>query len=76
MRSLMVGAFATLCRVMVDAGHMTLPTEDTMRSCRFCRRGINLWRGTQFAAPDACRACTEKLPEWNAQVSLRNCTRI
>jgi hypothetical protein len=52
---LMGGACATLCRVMVDADHVTWPAEDTMRSCRFCRRGINLWIGTQFAAPDVCR---------------------
>jgi len=29
-------AFAKLCRAIVDAGHMALPAEDTMRSCRFC----------------------------------------
>lgn len=64
-------AFTTLCRAIVDAGHMTLPAEDTWRSCRFCGRGTNLWIGTQFAAPDLCRVCTEKLPEWNAQTYLR-----
>jgi len=64
-------AFAKLCRAIVDAGHMALPAEDTMRSCRFCGRGTHLWIGTQFAAPDFCSPCAEQLPTWNAQAYLR-----
>jgi len=64
-------AFAILCRAIIEAGHMALPAEDTMRSCRFCGRGTNLWIGTQFAAPDLCPPCAEHLPAWNAQAYLR-----
>jgi hypothetical protein len=60
-------AFATLCRAIVEAGHMELPAEDEMRSCRFCGRGTNLWSGTQFAAPSFCQTCTDALQEWNAR---------
>jgi hypothetical protein len=60
-------AFATLCQAIVEAGHMELPAEDDMRSCRFCGRGTNLWIGTQFAAPHLCQACTETLQEWNVR---------
>jgi hypothetical protein len=60
-------AFAALCRAIVEAGHMELPAEDEMRSCRFCGRGTNLWSGTQFAAPSFCHTCTDALQEWNAR---------
>jgi hypothetical protein len=60
-------AFVTLCRAIVEAGHMELPAEDEMRSCRFCGRGTNLWIGTQFAAPSFCHTCTDALQEWNAR---------
>ena len=60
-------AFVTLCRAIVEAGHMELPAEDEMRSCRFCGRGTNLWIGTQFAAPGFCHTCTDALQEWNAR---------
>jgi len=63
-------AFTTLCRAIINAGHMALPPEDTVRSCRFCGRGTNYWIGTQFSAPDLCHVCTEKLSAWNAQVYL------
>ena len=64
-------AFVTLCRAIVEAGHMELPAEDEMRSCRFCGRGTNLWIGTQFAAPNFCHPCTDALQEWNACGYLR-----
>lgn len=64
-------AFATLCRAVVGAGHLDLPAEDDMRSCRFCGRGTNLWIGTQFATPHFCQACTDTLQEWNVRGYLR-----
>ena len=64
-------AFASLCRVLVDTGHMELPAEDERRSCRFCGRGTNLWIGTQFAAPTFCQTCTDALQEWTARGYLR-----
>jgi hypothetical protein len=64
-------AFTTLCRVIVEAGHMELAAEDDMRSCRFCGRGTNLWIGTQFAAPNFCDPCMDVLQEWNAREYLR-----
>ena len=64
-------AFVTLCRAIVQAGHMELPAEDEIRSCRFCGRGTNLWVGTQCAAPSFCDPCTDALQEWNARGYLR-----
>jgi hypothetical protein len=64
-------AFATLCRTIVEAGHLELPAEDEMRSCRFCGRGTNLWIGTQFAAPAFCQTCSDALQEWTARGYLR-----
>src|SRR5712691_8965730 len=63
--------FITLCRAIVEAGHLELPAEDTMRSCRFCGRGTTLWIGTQFAAPDFCHLCVDTRQAWNAQAYLR-----
>lgn len=63
--------FADVCHAIVEAGHMELPAEDDMHSCRFCGRGTNLWIGTQFAAPHFCQACTDTLQEWNARGYLR-----
>jgi hypothetical protein len=64
-------AFASLCRTIVEAGHLELPAEDEWRSCRFCGRGTNLWIGTQFAAPNFCQTCPDALQEWSARGYLR-----
>lgn len=64
-------AFKALCQAIIEAGNGDLPDEDTWRFCRFCGRGTNLWVGTQFAAPDFCHQCADRLQEWDAQGYLR-----
>lgn len=64
-------SFEALCRAIVEAGNTKLPNEDDWRHCRFCGRGTNLWIGTQFAAPDFCEVCADRLDAWTVQEYLR-----